>query len=305
MNDGLTLVTGGNGFLGKNLRDTSPRGEVVFPRRVEMDLLDEHSVRDWFDVHRPARVIHAAGTVGGIGFHRANPARMISENLRMGLNVLESAAQFGSAVTLISTACAYPVDAPIPTPEGCMTEGDPGEDTRPYGIAKRTLHTLCEALHVEKGMDYTILVPTNMYGAHDHFGEDRSHVVPALIRRAHESKLRGDPELVVWGDGTATRDLLDVRDASEAIWRVGLDAPANDLFNLSSGRETSIRELAETICEVVGFAGSLVFDPSKPAGAPRRCLDGSRLRTRYQLPEARDLRLGLAAAYAWYLTQLG
>lgn len=301
MSDSPFLVLGGGGFVGRHLMAHAGDRTVVAPRSAELDLLNLDQTVEAFREIRPATVIHAAGFVGGIGLNKAHPGRMIMDNLRMGLNVLEAARSVsGTHVIIVSTVCAYPVDAPIPTPESTLDEGKPAFDTLPYGLAKRTLYHAAEALHREEGLAFTYLVPTNMYGPGDHFDEAKSHVVPALIRRAHETKERGETSLEVWGDGTQTRDLLYVEDAARAMWMVA-DRPAtNDIYNISSNREVSIRELAEAVCEAVAFPGALTFDASKPGGAPRRGLDGRKISQTFGFDPVVDLKTGIHRTYEWF-----
>ncbi|MGE0001391.1 MAG: NAD-dependent epimerase/dehydratase family protein [Fimbriimonadaceae bacterium] len=301
MSTGSLLILGGSGFLGKHLQRLAPDGFLA-PRSAELDLLDLDACVRYFEQHRPDSVIHAAGFVGGIGLNKENPGRMAVENLRMGLNVLEAAARAKLPhVLVVSTVCVYPKDAPIPTKEDSMWEGAPAEDTMPYGAAKRMLHTVADGLHRQYGLGYTYVIPTNLYGPGDHFDEAKSHVVPALLKRADETRRAGHSELVVWGDGTQTRDLLYVEDAAKGVLQIALGPSANDAFNLSSNRETSVRELAESICKVTGFNGELVWDTSKPGGAPRRGLDGSKTRERFGFVAETGLEEGLRQTYNWYL----
>jgi GDP-L-fucose synthase len=219
----------------------------------------------------------------------------------MGLNVLEAAAEVGARLVSVSTVCIYPEHAPVPTPESCMHDGYPAPDTAPYGIAKKTLHVVAEAMRREFGLRHLTIVPTNLYGPGDHYDEAKSHVVPALIRRTHESKLAGAQELVVWGDGSAVRDLLYAPDCARGL-RLALESDlSGECLNLGSGVGTSVRELAETICAVVGFRGMLRWDTTKPVGAPRRLLDASRARQLLGFEPATRLEQGLQRAYEDFL----
>lgn len=301
MSPGPLLILGGSGFLGRHLQRLAPPGFLA-PRSSELDLLDFEACVRYFAEHRPAHVVHAAGFVGGIGLNKENPGRMATDNLRMGLNVLEAAARAELPhVLVVSTVCVFPKDAPIPTAESSMWDGAPAEDTMPYGAAKRMLHTIADGLHRQYGTGYTYVIPTNLYGPGDHFDEAKSHVVPALLKRADEAKRAGLKELVVWGDGSQTRDLLYVEDAAKAILQMALGPATNDVFNLSSGRETSIRQLAEAVCKVSGFEGELVWDTTKPGGAPRRGLCGKKTQERFGFQAETGLEEGLAKTYNWYL----
>jgi GDP-L-fucose synthase len=299
------LLTGAGGFFGSHIADALARAAVttLAPRRAELDLLDAAAVERWFDAKQPTHVIHAAGFVGGIGLNKAHPGRMALENLRMGVNVLAAASARKAHVSIVSTICVYPEKAPVPTPETAMYDGFPAPETAPYGLAKRELHSLADALSREQGGSYSYLVPTNLYGPRDHFDEHKSHVVPALIRRALEAKEAKAPEIVVWSDGSPTRDLLYVEDAARAVVASLEPRAHGHTINLGSGRERSIKEIAETIVDLVGYSGKLVWDATKPAGAPRRALDARRARDLLDFTATTELREGLAKTVAWYQEQ--
>lgn len=296
-------ITGGRGFFGRHIAARLGPGSVV-TGRAEVDLLDREATARFVERGAFDRIVHAAGFVGGIGLNQDHPGRMVVDNLRMGLNVLEAAAaRPGAHVVIVSTVCVYPEQAPIPTPESAMFDGFPAEVTSFYGIAKRTLLTVAEGLRREAGLSYTYVVPTNLYGPDDHFEDEKSHVVPALIKRVLAAREAGSSELVVWGDGTQTRDLLYVEDAARGVERALELAIPGGVYNLSSGRETTIRELAETICRLIGFSGRLVWDVSKPAGAPRRALDPSRARRELGFEASTGLADGLRRTIDWYLAK--
>ena len=298
-------ITGGSGFFGSRIAARLGSRALV-TRRSDVDLLDDAATKRFVQMGSFDRIVHAAGFVGGIGLNRDHPGRMAVENLRMGLNVLEAAAtRPGIHVVIISTVCVYPEAAPIPTAEDAIFEGYPSEVTAFYGIAKRTLLTVAEGLRREHGLSYSYLIPTNLYGPGDHFEEAKSHVVPGLIKRAVEATRSGAPELVVWGDGSQRRDLLYVEDAAAAVEAALERRVPGGVYNLGSGRETSIAELATTISRLVGFAGQLVWDPQKPAGAPRRALDASRARRELGFEATTPLEEGLRRTIAWYLETSG
>jgi GDP-L-fucose synthase len=299
---GKVLVTGGNGFFGRHL--VRLLGErALCPDRSEVDLLSAGQVQAYLEAHRPESVIHAAGFVGGIGLNVLHPGRMALENLKMGMNVLEAAALAGKIhVAIISTICVYPANAPVPTGEDSIYEGFPAKDTAAYGLAKRELLSLAEALKQEFGLPYSYVIPTNLYGPGDHFEEAKSHVVPALIQRLHKAKKESLPFIEVWGDGTATRDLLYVEDAAKAVMEVLRTGPHPMPINIGSGRETSIRELVETLSALIGYRGEIRWDASRPAGASRRALDIERARACFGFHPETGLREGLGKAIAWYLS---
>lgn len=293
-------VTGGTGFFGGHIARRLGDRAIVTSRH-EVDLLDLDQVERFLRQNPVDAIVHAAALVGGIQFHSAHPGRVASDNLRMGLNVLDAAARHRKPhVVLISSACVYADTVPIPMKEADIPSGTPGEPTGPYGIAKRTLHTVAHGLEREFGLSSTILIPINLYGPGDHFEEARSHVVPALLKRAIEARDRGAQELVVWGDGSQTRDFLYVEDAAEGVERALNPVHAGQEFNLGSGRETSIRELAETIRRAVGFGGELVFDASKPGGSPRRALDPMKAAKSLGFQARTELEEGLRKTLAWW-----
>ncbi|MBI5706839.1 MAG: NAD-dependent epimerase/dehydratase family protein [Armatimonadetes bacterium] len=299
---GNLLITGASGFFGRHLvRQAAERAHLA-PSSSELNLLRFEGLAEWLAQNRIDTIIHAAGFVGGIGLNKDHPGRMAADNLRMGLNVLEAAARAGGMhVVIVSTICVYPEDASVPTNESQIYEGFPSEVTSFYGLAKRELLSLAEGLRREYGLSYTYIIPTNLYGPGDHFDEAKSHVVPALLRRALEAKEAGAEEIVVWGDGSQTRDLLYVQDAAKGVLLATDRGLNGEVFNLSSGRETSIKELAETICSTVGYEGRLVWDVDKPGGAPRRALDGTRASEIMGFQAETRLEDGLRKTLAWYL----
>jgi len=298
------VVTGGRGFLGRFVCDRLRRrghDRVVPLGSGDYDLVRPEDAERMFAECRPTVMVHLAAAVGGIGANRANPGWFSYANTMMGANVLEGARRHGvRKLVVIGTVCVYPADAPVPTPESAMFAGFPAGDTAPYGIAKRNVWAMGWAYRKQYGSNVVFLIPTNLYGPHDHFEEERSHVIPALIRRMIEARERNDPEVAVWGDGTATREFLYVEDAArgivDALERYDEAAPVN----LGSGREVSIRDLAEAVRNVVGFRGEVVFDASKPTGAPRRSLDVARAREAFGFSATTSLADGLAATVAWY-----
>lgn len=303
---GNLLITGASGFFGKHLvRQAADRPHLA-PSSSELNLLRFEGMAEWLAQNRIDTIVHAAGFVGGIGLNKDHPGRMAADNLRMGLNVLEAAARAGGIhVVVVSTICVYPEDASVPTNESQIYDGFPSEVTSFYGLAKRELLSLAEGLRREYGLSYTYIIPTNLYGPGDHFDEAKSHVVPALLRRALEAKETGAEEIVVWGDGSQTRDLLYVEDAAKGVLFATDRGLNGEVFNLSSGRETSVKELAETICRTVEFEGRLVWDVDKPGGAPRRALDGTRAAEKMGFRAETGLEEGLRKTLAWYLEHRG
>lgn len=280
------LVTGANGFVGRNLVPLLRRRghDVLDPDSVDLDLTDAESLDEFLESESPEAVIHLAALCGGIQFNRANPARLWYVNTVMGANVLELCAhhQIGRLV-LLATTCGYPKSPKaIPFVEEELWDGLPEPTNAPYGIAKRSLAYAASAYRAQYGLDTRVLVPTNLYGPGDHFLEpDKSHVIPGLIQRIWEASKLPNPHLEIWGTGNATRDFLYVGDACEAITlAVEKDSWPKDSgpINLGSGSEVSIAQLVTMILSVMDCQVSISWDSSKPDGQPRRCMDTSKAR---------------------------
>jgi GDP-L-fucose synthase len=297
---GKVLVTGGSGFLGKALLEQLKHATILSPRSNELNLLDAEAVKKYVAEHKPAHIIHAAGFVGGIGLNKQYPSRMALDNLKMGVNILEAAANIQNAtVTIISTICVYPADANNPITESSLYQGYPGIDTAPYGLAKLQLLSIAEALQKENKLNFNYLILTNLYGPHDHFQDEKSHFLPAIIKRVLKAKKDNSMELVVWGDGSQTRDLVYVDDAANAIVSC-IDRPAlNKAVNIGSGVERSIREFVESICNVTNFNGKIVWDTTKPTGVTRRQLNIERARTLMNFNPQISLSEGIKRTVAW------
>jgi len=297
------LVTGGAGFLGSHVVDRlrADGAEVFVPRRSEYDLTDAASVERLFADARPELVIHLAAEVGGIGANRDNPGRYWYSNLLMGAHVLEQTRLSGaSKLVLMGTICAYPKFAPIPFHENDLWSGYPEETNAPYGIAKKTLLVGAHGYREQYGTNAIYLLPVNLYGPRDNFDLETSHVIPALIRKMIDAQERGDDEIVLWGDGSPTREFLYVDDCAEAIVLAAQKYDGEEPVNLGTGEEISIRELAELIQELTGFAGRITWDTTKPNGQPRRKLDVTAAEERFGFRAATPLREGLQRTIEWY-----
>jgi len=297
------LVTGGAGFLGSHVVDRlrADGAEVFVPRRSEYDLTDAASVERLFADARPELVIHLAAEVGGIGANRDNPGRYWYSNLLMGAHVLEQTRLSGaSKLVLMGTICAYPKFAPIPFHENDLWSGYPEETNAPYGIAKKTLLVGAHGYREQYGTNAIYLLPVNLYGPRDNFDLETSHVIPALIRKMIDAQERGDDEIVLWGDGSPTREFLYVDDCAEAIVLAAQKYDGEEPVNLGTGEEISIRELAELIQELTGFAGRITCDTTKPNGQPRRKLDVTAAEERFGFRAATPLREGLQRTIEWY-----
>jgi GDP-L-fucose synthase len=293
------LVTGGGGFLGSHLceRLQADGHEVFAARRTDYDLTKEGDAARLFADAAPDLVYHLAAEVGGIGANRSNPGRYWYANLQMGVNVLEQArVHRTNKLVLVGTVCAYPKHAAVPFREAEIWDGYPEETNAPYGIAKKTLLVGAQAYREQYGLDSIYLLPTNLYGPGDNFDLATSHVIPALIRKMLESP----EQVVLWGDGSPTREYLFVDDCVDGLVLAAERYDGAEPVNLGSGVETSIRETAELVAELVGFDGEIVWDTTMPNGQPRRSLDVSRAETLFGFRARTALREGLERTVAWY-----
>lgn len=299
----MILVTGGKGFLGKHVMDRLSIGgyKAVGVGSADADLRNAAHCSRLFDMYRPDTVIHLAAVVGGIGANRQHPGLFWRDNTIIGVNVLDACMKNGvSKLVLIGTTCAYPHRPPrIPFLETDIWNGYPEETNAPYGVAKKSLMVGAMAYKQEYGLDVVNLIPTNLYGPGDNFDLNSSHVIPAMMRRMHEAKLAGLPEVTLWGTGNPTRDFLYVDDAAHAVV-MALNCDDSNPINLGSGSEVSMFKLATKIKEVVGYLGKLKWDYSKPDGQPRRCLDSSRAFTLLGWESRTSLEDGLKRTYGWY-----
>jgi len=293
------LVTGGGGFLGTHLvaRLEAAGHDVFVPRRQEYDLTRWEDAERLYTDAQPELVFHLAAEVGGIGANRANPGRYWYANLMMGAHVLELSRQHEVQKTVVTgTVCSYPKFTPVPFHEDELWNGYPEETNAPYGVAKKAVLVGAQAYREQYGMDVVFLLPANLYGPRDNFDLETSHVIPALIRKM----IVGEREVVLWGDGSPTREFLYVDDCAEGLALAAERYDGGDPVNLGTGVETSIRELAETIADVTGFEGEMVWDTSMPNGQPRRQLDASRARELFGFEARTSLSKGLERTVAWY-----
>jgi GDP-L-fucose synthase len=293
------LVTGGGGFVGSHLVERL-REDGLDPfvaRRRDFDLTRWDDAERLFEEAKPQLVFHLAAEVGGIGANRANPGRYWYANLMMGAHVLELSRIHGAdKVVVAGTVCAYPKFTPVPFHEDELWNGYPEETNAPYGVAKKTVLVGAQSYREQYGLNAIFLLPANLYGPRDNFDLETSHVIPALIRKMSE----GVDEVVLWGDGSPTREFLFVDDCVEGLRLAAERYDAPEPVNIGTGVETSIREVAEVIADVVGYEGSIVWDTSMPNGQPRRSLDASRARELFGFEAKTPLREGIERTVAWY-----
>ena len=303
--DKRVLVTGGAGFVGKSVIRTLKRRrplEVLATLRGDYVLTRSESVEKLFADSSPDVVIHLAAQVGGIGANIERPADFYLSNLLMGTYVIEEARKRQTEkVVLLGTICSYPELTPVPFKEESLWDGYPERTNAPYGLAKKALLVHAQANRQQYGQNAIYLLPTNLYGPGDKFHPAVSHVIPALIKKCVDAGESGMDEIEVWGSGAATREFLFVDDAAEGILLAAEGYNGAEPVNLGSGREVAIKDLAEMIAALVGFKGSIRWDPSKPDGQPRRRLDASRGERLFGFKATMDLEPGLAATIDWYL----
>jgi GDP-L-fucose synthase len=269
--------------------------------RKELDLSNESAVAAFFEKEKPDVVVLAAARVGGIKANADFPVEFLLDNLRIQNNVISAAyASEVRKLLFLGSSCIYPKLAPQPIPESALLTGalEPTNDA--YAIAKIAGIKLCQAYAAEYGQNYISAMPTNLYGPGDNFDLVSSHVLPALLRKAHEAKASGAREMVVWGTGTPRREFLHVDDMADACVFLLHHYDSPEIINVGCGEDVSIRELVELICDVVGFEGELTFDPTKPDGTPRKLLDVSKLTALGWRPKI-SLREGIASTYEWFL----
>jgi GDP-L-fucose synthase len=298
------VVTGGAGFLGSFVCEKlRARGytDIVVPRRREYDLTHEWEADRLYTDFKPAVVLHLAAEVGGIGANRDNPGRYFFANAAMGLHLIEGARKVNlKKFVQVGTICAYPKFTPVPFRETELWNGYPEETNAPYGVAKKALLVMCQAYREQYGLNAIYLLPVNLFGPRDNFDLHTSHVIPALVRKCVEAAERGEKEIPAWGTGSASREFLYVEDCAEGIVAAMERYDKPDPINLGMGREITIRDLLTLVAKLSGFTGNIVWDPTKPDGQPRRCLDVSRARESLGWSASTSLEDGLVKTIEWY-----
>jgi GDP-L-fucose synthase len=301
------FVAGHRGLVGgavvEELRGAG-YSSVITRSRAELDLTDAKAVNGFFAAEQPALVVVAAAKVGGIKANADSPVEFLLENLKIQNNVIEAAHVAGvEKLLFLGSSCIYPKFAPQPIPEKALLTGELEPTNEAYALAKIAGIKLCQAYAREYGDRFISAMPTNLYGPGDNFELETSHVLPALIRKVHEAKVAGAAEVVVWGTGAPRREFLHVRDLARACRFLLERYESPEIVNVGVGEDVTIRELAELVCEILGFGGKLVFDATKPDGTPRKLLDVSRIHGmgwRAEIP----LREGIRGTYEWYLRKV-
>ncbi len=299
------LVTGGRGFLGsfvmEKLRERGA-GELVAPASAQYDLVNREACRQLLADTKPDLVFHLAARVGGIGANQKNPGRFLFENAMMALHLFEECRLAGvQKLVAAGTICAYPKFAPIPFKEDDIWNGYPEETNAPYGVAKKMMIVQSSAYRDQYKFNSIVLFPVNLYGPRDNFDLESSHVIPALIRKCLEAKAAGQDEVVVWGDGSPTREFLYVEDAAEGLIKGAEYYDSSDPVNLGSGQEISIKDLALLIAASTGFEGKFKWDTSRPNGQPRRRLDATRARERFNFEAQVSFKEGIERTVKWFM----
>ncbi len=300
------VVTGGAGFLGRflvqRLRDAG--AEVFVPRSRDYNLVENAHVIRLLEDTRPEMVIHLAAVVGGIGHNKEHPGQFFYDNLMMGAQLIEQSRLHDvKKFVATGTVCAYPKFTPVPFKEDDIWDGYPEETNAPYGLAKKMMLVQSQSYRDQYDFNSIFLLPANLFGPFDNFNLKTSHVIPALIRKCIEARRAGTPFIEAWGSGDVSREFLYVEDCAEGIFRAAAAYDESAPVNLGNGREVMIRELVELIAEMTGFRGEIRWEPSRPNGQPRRCLDVTRAFEKFGFRAQTSLEDGLQRTISWYEEQ--
>lgn len=296
-------VTGGAGFLGRHLVERlKARGvEVFVPRSRDYNLVREADVVRLLEDSRPEMLIHLAAVVGGIGHNQKNPGRFFYENLMMGMQLIEQSRLRGiEKFVALGTVCAYPKFTPVPFKEDDLWNGYPEETNAPYGLAKKMMLVQAQSYREQYGFNTIFLLPANLYGPHDNFDLETSHVIPALIRKCVEARRAGRRQIEVWGSGEVSREFLYVEDCADGIIRAAESYDEAAPVNIGSGREIMIKDLVYLIARLTGFEGEMVWQTERPNGQPRRGLDVTRAAEKFGFRARTSLEDGLRRTIAWF-----
>lgn len=302
-------VTGGNGFLGSFVTEKlALRGtkEIFIPRIEDYNLVEREAILRMLKDARPDIILHLAALAGGIGANSQRPAEFFYVNLMMGVQLMHEAWKAGvEKMVAVGTICAYPKFTPLPFKEENLWDGYPEETNAPYGLAKKMLLVQAQAYRQQYGFNVIYPLPVNLYGPRDNFNLETSHVIPALIRKCVEAQAQGKDQIILWGDGTPTREFIYVEDAAEGLLLATERYNGAEPFNLGSGQEISIKELANLIARLTGFHGEIVWDTSKPNGQPRRALDTQRAEEYFGFRAVMPFEEGLTRTIEWYRKHSG
>ena len=302
--DKRVVVTGGAGFLGQAVvRLLKERGcrKIFVPRSAGYDLRNLSAIKRMLTKAKPDIILHLAAVVGGIGANRENPGKFFYDNIIMGVQLIDQAYHFGiKKFVAVGTICAYPKFTRVPFKEEALWNGYPEETNAPYGLAKKMLLVQSQAYRQQYGFNSIFLLPVNLYGPGDNFSPKSSHAIPALIKKCFDAKINADDHIVAWGSGRATREFLYVDDAARGIILAAERYNKLDPVNIGAGYEISIKDLVKKIVHLTGFKGKIVWDPSKPDGQPRRCLDTSRAKREFGFTAKIELDEGLKRTIVWY-----
>lgn len=306
-NNKKVLITGGAGFLGSHVTEKLVSERGVSPESIRIPRSRETDLRIWENCVKVVNdvdvVIHLAGRGGGIGYNLAHPAELFYDNAIMGLQLMEASRQQGvEKFVAVGTVCSYPKFCPIPFREEDIWNGYPEETNAPYGLAKKMFIVQAQAYRQQYGFNAVVILPTNMYGPRDNFDLDASHVVSSIILKIHRAKSLRSKSLVVWGDGSPTRDLLYVEDAAEGILLATEKYDEPEPLNLGSGTEVSVKELVDILCKLMRFEGEIIYDKSKPNGQPRRCVSIERAKEKLGWSPKVSLLEGLGKTVEWFLS---
>ena len=298
------LVTGGAGFLGSYLVEKLRKSgcqSVFVPRSKDYNLGEMEAVKRVYKDSKPDIVIHLAARVGGIGANRAHPGKFFYDNLMMGVQMMEVGRQFGiEKFVALGTVCAYPKFTPVPFKEENLWNGYPEETNAPYGLAKKMLLVQSQAYRQQYGFNSIFLLPVNLYGPQDNFDPESSHVIPALIKKCFDAIQNKEDKMVVWGDGTPTREFLYVEDAAEAILLASERYNKSEPVNIGAGFEISIKDLVKLIVRLTGFQGRVIWDKTKPNGQPRRRLGTTKAEEEFGFRAETSFEVGLKRTIEWY-----
>lgn len=302
--DKRVTVTGGRGFLGQYvIQKLSERGtkNIFVVDREKFDLTQLADIIRMYEEQKPDIIIHLAAVVGGIGANRENPGKFFYDNAIMGIQLIEYARRYGlEKFVCIGTICAYPKHTPVPFKEEDLWNGYPEDTNAPYGLAKKMLLVQLQAYRAQYDFNGIYLLPVNLYGPGDNFNPESSHVIPALIKKCLDAKENGEQEIVIWGDGSPTREFIYVEDVAEAIVLATERYNKSEPVNIGAGFEIVIKDLVEQVANLTGFDGKIAWDKTKPNGQPRRMLDTSRALQEFDFKAKMNFTEGLSRAIEWY-----